>query len=75
MIRGMAHRASDGKPMVFLGLTAENLQRLQQDEPITLNLRRLIPGGPPIEELPDVDVAIFAVGSRELRLLMEAAAR
>lgn len=47
------------RPVVLLGLTAENRRRLTTDQPIRVNLRALDPDGPPLESLPDLDVVIF----------------
>jgi hypothetical protein len=69
VIRGLAH---DGeRPVVMLGLDAENLDRLREGQPITVNLRRLNPtGGVEVTELPDVDVVIFYAGKDEVAKLM-----
>lgn len=57
MIRVVAHDKADGHPMVLLGLMDENLKRLQEDKPIRVNLRELIPGQH--TDLPNVSVVIF----------------
>lgn len=56
MIRAIAY-GPDGRPRIVLGLTAENLQRLQADQPIRVNLAHLDPAQ--ATDLPDIDVVIF----------------
>lgn len=65
MIRSLAHEA-DGKQVVMLGVDPQNLSRLRDGQPIRVNLRNLIPGGEPIEELPDLDVVVFFAGAEEV---------
>ncbi len=57
MIRSLATEP-DGTPLVLFGLTAEDLKQMVKDEqPIIVNLRRLVPDQ--TMELPDVQVALF----------------
>jgi hypothetical protein len=57
MIRALAHD-KHGKPIVILGVDAENLSRLQDDKPIRVNLKYLDMSDKPTG-LPDIDVVIF----------------
>ena len=70
MIRA-AGVSSTGTPFVFLGLEPQNINRLREGQPIKVNLRHLDPDGPPVEQLPDVDVIIFFGGQDEIRQLTE----
>jgi hypothetical protein len=58
MIRALAHD-KHGKPIVILGVDAENLSRLQDDKPIQVNLRYLDPTSNKATELPNIDIVIF----------------
>ncbi len=49
-----------GKPFVMLGLEDENIRRLLEGKPIRVNLRNLDPDGPPVDELPDLELFIAA---------------
>lgn len=71
MIRSVA-RDADGKPVVLLGLEAQNMDRLRDGQPVRVNLRRLVPGGPPTD-LPDIDVVVFYAGRAEIEMLERAA--
>jgi hypothetical protein len=49
------------RPMaVVLGLEPVNIARLEDGEPIRVNLRHLDPRGPEVPELPDLDIVIAA---------------
>ena len=68
MIRGVAQR-DDGTRIVLFGLTAENLDRLREGQPIVVNLRRLNPDGDELDFLPDLDVAVYFHGATEAGIL------
>jgi hypothetical protein len=71
VIRG--YGVVDGTPTVFLALEPQNLDRLREGQPIKVNLRYLDPEGPPVRELPEVDVVILYGGRDELDLLRKIA--
>lgn len=73
MIRAVGE--ADGKPLVILGLEPQNMARLREGQPIRVNLRNLVPGGPPIDALPDVDVVILFGGQDEIAALRAATRR
>jgi hypothetical protein len=63
------HEERAGAPAaVLLGLDAENMARLRDGEPISVNLRNLDPDVPR-EDLPDIDVVIFFAGADEVEVL------
>ena len=68
MIRS-AGQGKDGTPFVMLGLDAQNLARVREGQPIQVNLRHLDPDGPPVEQLPDLNVIIYFAGSIEQEAL------
>jgi hypothetical protein len=47
VIKFVGAKPGDGRTVVGLGLSAENLRRLQQDKPIVVELRELGFAGPP----------------------------
>ncbi len=46
MIKFVGAKPGDGRTVVGLGLSAENLRRLQEDQPIVVELRELGAIGP-----------------------------
>lgn len=59
-----------GQPLVMLGLSADNLERLRNDEPIHLELRHLSGTDEVHRDLPDVDLIIaFDDGTLTEKLL------
>lgn len=61
MIRALG-TGPHNQPVVILGLTTDNLERLAASRPIRLNLHYLDPDGPPTR-LPDIDIVIFSVAA------------
>ena len=74
MIRA-AGKGKGGKPFVMLGLDDVNLRRLQQDEPINVNLRHLDPNGEPTTYLPDVNIIIFFADNDSTKVIIESGLR
>jgi hypothetical protein len=66
-----AGRQKNGRPVVALGLEPQNLSRLREGQPIVVNLRNLDPDGPPVNELPDLDVLIYFAGKDENRIIAQ----
>lgn len=54
-------QAGDGRPVIFLGLSGENMTRLMADEPIRVDLADL--GGPPC--------VVVIVGGRTVGAIVE----
>lgn len=59
-------------PIVMLGLSMENINKLKEDEPIRVNIKNLVPGEPPTN-LPDIDILIFVATPESLDALTKAA--
>jgi hypothetical protein len=58
MIRAVLwDKKREGIPTVLFGLDAQNIARLQEGQPILVNLKHLDPDGPDTE-LPDINIAI-----------------
>lgn len=70
MIRTAGQQAN-GTPFVMLGLEPANMDRLREGQPIRVNLRHLDPDGPPVEQLPDLEVVIFFAGTDEKQALQK----
>lgn len=66
----LAGNWSNGTPFVILGLDKRNLGLMREGQPIRLNLRNLDPDGPPVEELPDLELVLVFAGTDEVSKLM-----
>lgn len=60
---------TDGTMFVMLGLEEENIRRLhEEDKPIKVNLRHLDPDGPPVIQLPELELVIYFANPKNIGL-------